>query len=545
MNAIVSPRPSSHPTDERLWSAALAGDPHAFGHIVERYQSLVCAVTYAGVGELGLSQDLAQDTFVTAWRRLGSLREPEHLRAWLCGIARTLASNARRRRARRGGEAIGLEAIAEPGAPEAGPLDLLIGRDEEALLQRALAELPEPYREPLVLFYRDDRSVAQVAAQLDLSEAAVRQRLSRGRALLREEVAARVESALARTRPTASFTTAVLAAIALAGPTTAAAAATVSGVAAGGTASAKLGGGLGVAAAAGPVAGLTTAWIASRLVRAGARSPEEDKALGRFFAVGVTYAFGMVGLLIAALYLGRAGMGASPWAMVIGATVWTVLLLGGFVAIDRPLRRELEAIRLATRTTDADHDREMARRGLGTSGPTRYESRWRLLGLPLVAYASAGLDPGGLGTRAARGWIACGDLAVSPLVAVGGMAVAPLAIGGITVGLLSFSVGGIAVGWMALGSIAFGWSAFGIAAAGWKAAAGVAAIARDYAIGTSVQAAEANTAAAREWFASQWFVVPAGLFAGLMPLLIVVGVVVPLALLARRAWLVRRGGAER
>jgi len=236
MNATtVSATSSPESSDALLWSSAQRADPRAFEQIVERHQSMVCAVTYAGVGDLALSQDLAQETFVLAWKRLGSLREPDQLRAWLCGIARTLAANARRRRARRGGEAAALDAVAEPDAVEISPLECAIARDEAALLDRALANLPVAYREVRVLFYRDDQSVADVAAKLALTEAAVRQRLSRGRGMLREEVTALVESALSRTRPASSFTVAVLTAIAVAGPK----------------------------------AGLATAWVASFLVRAG------------------------------------------------------------------------------------------------------------------------------------------------------------------------------------------------------------------------------------------------------------------------------------
>ena len=67
----------------------------------------------------------------------------------------------------------------------------------------------------MVLFYREEQSIADVARQLDLSEDAVKQRLSRGRAILREEIAALVESALTRSRPTAAFTASVIGALTL------------------------------------------------------------------------------------------------------------------------------------------------------------------------------------------------------------------------------------------------------------------------------------------------------------------------------------------
>ena len=95
------------------------------------------------------------------------------------------------------------------------PVGEAISREEQALLGRCLEQMPESYREPLVLFYRDGQSVAAVAVALELSEDAVKQRLSRGRQMLREQMAGFVESALRRSGPGEAFTLAVLAALPL------------------------------------------------------------------------------------------------------------------------------------------------------------------------------------------------------------------------------------------------------------------------------------------------------------------------------------------
>jgi hypothetical protein len=108
------------------------------------------------------------------------------------------------------------------------------------------------------------------------------------------------------------------------------------------------------------------------------------------------------------------------------------------------------------------------------------------------------------------------------------------------VGLLSLSIGGIAAGAVALGSLAAGWVAMGLVAVAWKGAAGVIAIAHDYALGPTAQALDANTAAASEWFARQWFTPPSQLFFLSLPLLVLLAIVVPLGLIARRAWKLRR-----
>ncbi len=201
-------------TDTELVSRSLAGDRDAFNRIVARYQILICSLAYSRIGHLGQSEDVAQETFITAWKHLRLLREPANLRAWLCGIVRNRIHKTLRREGREPvRQAESLELVPEAPAVEALPSEQTISREEEAILWRSLEKIPELYREPLVLFYREHESIQTVAAQLDLSEDAVKQRLSRGRKLLHEEVQSFVESTLRRTVPGRAFSGAVLAAL--------------------------------------------------------------------------------------------------------------------------------------------------------------------------------------------------------------------------------------------------------------------------------------------------------------------------------------------
>ena len=269
-------------TDAELVQACKGGDRSAFGQIVDRYQSLVCAIAYSGTGDLALSQDLAQETFLAAWKGLEGLREPGKLKAWLSGIVRRLAISARRRR-----QPVGLDAAADAASKLPSPLDEVIGREQEAVLWRSLEAIPETYREPLVLFYRESRSVARVAEALELSEDAVKQRLSRGRQMLKEQVAALVESALERTRPGSALTVAILAALPAAAPQ--AAAAGVALTAAKGSGSAP-----GVASAAlsgavlGPLLGVAGAYLGGKASLDATRSPRE-RAFVKHSMVGYTF----------------------------------------------------------------------------------------------------------------------------------------------------------------------------------------------------------------------------------------------------------------
>jgi RNA polymerase sigma factor (sigma-70 family) len=202
--------------DAELVSESLSGNRDAFGQIVAQYQSLICSLAYSATGSLSQSEDLAQETFLAAWKQLADLREPHKLRAWLCGIARNLINYSLRRQGREPSHAAEpLETAEEPPSLEPLPPDQAIGREEEAILWRSLERIPPIYREPLVLFYRKHQSIEAVAQGLELSEDAVKQRLSRGRKLLHEQVLAFVEGALERTNPDRAFTAGVLAALPL------------------------------------------------------------------------------------------------------------------------------------------------------------------------------------------------------------------------------------------------------------------------------------------------------------------------------------------
>ncbi len=211
---IVNTMSATNSRDADLVGESLAGNRDAFGQIVSRYQSLICALAYSATGSLSQSQDLAQETFLAAWRQLAGLHEPEKLRGWLCRIARNLACDALRAQGREpshGGELF--EEISEIQSAALQPVEETISNEEAAILWRAIERIPETYRESLVLFYRENQSIETVAASLDLSEDAVKQRLSRGRKLLREEVLAFVAGVLRKTSPGKTFAVGVLAAL--------------------------------------------------------------------------------------------------------------------------------------------------------------------------------------------------------------------------------------------------------------------------------------------------------------------------------------------
>jgi RNA polymerase sigma factor (sigma-70 family) len=499
--------------DDQLWQRSREGDRAAFGQIVERYQSLICSLAYSACGNLARSEDLGQETFITAWQQLDDLREPAKLRPWLCGIVRNLSASTLRREQRRGGPAKSLSSVVEPAASNTDPAAQAVTQEEAALLWRSLAGLPESYREPMVLFYRQGQSIAEVAQLLDLSDDAVKQRLARGRSMLRDELASVVETTLGRTRPARAFTAAVLAVLPVATPQSAEAAlvANVASGTVGATAKGVLAG-LSKGVFVGPAIGLVIALLSSKAAASTARTAEERTCILRYSRRMIIVCFAMSIALVLGLSQLSSSAPASPIWVVFGILAWVAVLVFTVMWMCSQMHQEVLRIRRATGTTDEAYGKTCAEKGLKLAGPLTYESKARLLGFPLISVACGGADVDTNQTRRAIGWLAVGDIAISPLVAVGGIAIAPFCLGLLTVGIISFSVWGIALGALAFGTVAAGIWAYGLAALGWQAAAGGAVMAREYAVGLVARAAEANTPVAKEWFASQWFSAPVDLF---------------------------------
>ncbi|TKJ33320.1 MAG: hypothetical protein CEE38_20955 [Planctomycetes bacterium B3_Pla] len=198
-----------------LLKASSKGDTKAFESVVKKYQSLVCAITFSATGDVERSEELAQETFISAWKDLSQLEDLGKFRAWLGSIARNIIKNFFRRQKRDVISKATLIQEMEDGEPSgSGPVQTAITKEQQAVVREALKQIPQTYRVPLVLFYRQQQSVKQVAQQLDLSEETVRQRLFRGRKYLKERVAAMVEDTISRTEPGSTFATAVIASIA-------------------------------------------------------------------------------------------------------------------------------------------------------------------------------------------------------------------------------------------------------------------------------------------------------------------------------------------
>jgi len=212
-------------TLERELPAAAGGCQHSYGRIVLACQNTVTAIALAITRDVQASEDIAQEAFIKAWQQLNQLHSHASFLPWLRQITRNLARDWLR--ANRGrplsGEAaeIAISMAADPGptAPEH-----LQRAEEELAAEDIISSLPEDARETLLLYYREGQSSQQVADLLGLSDAAVRKRLSRARATVRDEMLRRFGDFARSSAPGAAFATTVVSMVLVAAPGTASAA---------------------------------------------------------------------------------------------------------------------------------------------------------------------------------------------------------------------------------------------------------------------------------------------------------------------------------
>lgn len=152
--------------------------------LVEAHYAMLYRYAYRLSGSGADAEDLTQQAFLTAQEKLDQLRSAENAKAWLFAIVRN--AYLKSRRGPGGSGAVPLQNVAEPSLPPDEPPDLT---GEE--LTQLLAELPDDFRLPLVLFYFEDMSYRDIAAALGLPIGTVMSRLSRGKTHLRQRISER------------------------------------------------------------------------------------------------------------------------------------------------------------------------------------------------------------------------------------------------------------------------------------------------------------------------------------------------------------------
>jgi RNA polymerase sigma-70 factor (ECF subfamily) len=183
-------------TDRYYVERCLDGHREDFRHLVLRYEKPLMAGIRCRQARRDEAEDAAQEAFVRAFTGLATLKKPDSFFSWLLGIAyRVLLERADRERRER-------VALAQVAAEAPGALARAEPWSGDAALEAALAALPEPFREVVLLRYYGGCSCSEVAARLGLPIGTVTKRLSRAYEEMRHTLAVREQEHLCPARST-------------------------------------------------------------------------------------------------------------------------------------------------------------------------------------------------------------------------------------------------------------------------------------------------------------------------------------------------------
>lgn len=183
--------------DAELVDAVLHGDRSAFDNLVRRHQRRVTARAYRLLGNVDDANEVAQEAFLRAYRKLSSLSDPKRFGSWLMRIATNQALNFRRGRAVR--KTLHFEDFADENSPADGasnredshavnPGEAVSAGELSDRIRRELEALPDKQRQALVLFSIEKLPQKQVAKMLGLSVEAVKWHVFSARKKLKERL---------------------------------------------------------------------------------------------------------------------------------------------------------------------------------------------------------------------------------------------------------------------------------------------------------------------------------------------------------------------
>jgi RNA polymerase sigma-70 factor (ECF subfamily) len=165
------------------------GDSEAFRLIFERYSRPVISFIFDMVNDRGLAEELTQETFVRAYRAINTMRRDTKLSTWLFGIARNVARESLRARARANSHLdIADKSVMDLSDRKPAPVEGLLSKELNDVIRRSLAALDEDKRLVFTLKVLHQCSYEEIAAITGFSIAKLKTDLHRARAEMRRRV---------------------------------------------------------------------------------------------------------------------------------------------------------------------------------------------------------------------------------------------------------------------------------------------------------------------------------------------------------------------
>ncbi len=186
MNTFEIENEDPQSVQARLVLAAQQGDREAFGQLCERFEGAVYAIAFRRLGNYAEAQEVCQEVFIQAMRKIGQLRDARCFAGWLRSMAARMSVNRAVRSPRMPLVPETLD-VACPG--QQTPLGEMLDEESRAQVHLGLDRLSTLDRETLVAFYFDGRSLVEMSNQFRTPVGTIKRRLHVARKRLARELA--------------------------------------------------------------------------------------------------------------------------------------------------------------------------------------------------------------------------------------------------------------------------------------------------------------------------------------------------------------------
>ena len=172
-------------SDYELVQSASAGDENAFEELVSRYKNLVYSVILRMVTDAEDANDLAQEVFIKVYRNLDKYSPEFKFSTWVMRIATNTVIDFRRKKKQ---AFVSIEDMETELPDIATPENTYLETEEKEILQKAINQLPDMYKLPIVMYHLEGMSYQEISSSLGVSMSKIKNRIFRGRKLLKDMI---------------------------------------------------------------------------------------------------------------------------------------------------------------------------------------------------------------------------------------------------------------------------------------------------------------------------------------------------------------------
>ena len=178
-------------TDYDIIKSCLEGDKDAFAVLVNRYKNLVYSIVLRMVNDREECNDIAQEVFIKIYKNLDKYYPSYKFSTWVIRITTNHVIDYRRKKR---AEIVPIDDVEYGLTTSKSPEEEYIQKEKKNNLEQLINELPQMYKVPIVLYHQQGLSYQEIADAMNISLSKVKNRIFRGRRMLKDELSVLKES---------------------------------------------------------------------------------------------------------------------------------------------------------------------------------------------------------------------------------------------------------------------------------------------------------------------------------------------------------------